>query len=73
MRTLALLSVIVEDRRGLLVFDTGLSPALAAQSRQHIGRLSDQGDSLWLRPGTNLSAQTRASSLRAEQVARVVL
>jgi hypothetical protein len=73
MRTVALLSVVIEDRRGLLVFDTGLNPALAAQSRLHIGRLSDQWDSFWPRTGTNLSVQARTSSLRAEQVVRFVL
>lgn len=73
MRTLPVLSFVVEHPRGLLVFDTGLNAAFATHPRQYVGWLNDHLIRFRSSPEMHLSAQMRNCSLAPEDVTYVVL
>jgi N-acyl homoserine lactone hydrolase len=73
LRTLPILSFVVEHRRGLLVFDTGLNASFAAHPSSYVGPFGDQWLPFSSAPGMNLSAQMRARGLPPEDVQYVLL
>jgi N-acyl homoserine lactone hydrolase len=73
MRTLPVLSFVVEHPLGLLLFDTGLNAAFATHPRQYVGWPNDRLTRFRSSPGMHLSAQMRTRSLAPEDVAYIVL
>jgi N-acyl homoserine lactone hydrolase len=73
LRTLPILSFVIEHPRGLLVFDTGLNAAFAAHPSSYVGPFGNQWLPFRSAPGMNLAAQMRAHGLPPEDVTHVVL
>lgn len=73
LRTLPVLSFVIEHPRGLVVFDTGLNAAFATEPSPYPGPFGEQWLPFRSTPGMDLAAQMRAQGLPPEKVAYVVL
>ena len=73
IRTLPVLSFVIEHPQGVVVFDTGLNAAFATQPRQYVGWLSDRLIPFRSSPGLNLAAQMQVRGLSPADVSHVVL
>ncbi len=73
VRTLPVLSFVIEHPRGLFVFDTGLNPSLVPHSRRFVGRPSERVIRFQSAAEMTLSVQMQERGLSPEDVTHVAL